>query len=156
MTFAGAQGKSCFFIGHREAGEELHSMVREAIEKHITEYGVTQFIVGSYGGFDSVAASALLEAKADHPELTLLQLIPYHPAERTVPLRPGFDSTYYPFEGRTPPRRLAIVKANEEMIHTCDYLIAYVWHPASNAWKLIEKARKLEPHGGIRITNLKP
>ena len=41
--------KSCFFIGHREAPESLAEILAEEIEKHITEYGVEEFVVGDYG-----------------------------------------------------------------------------------------------------------
>ena len=44
--------KNCFFIGHREASEEIYADLRTAIEQHILEHGVTEFIVGHYGGFD--------------------------------------------------------------------------------------------------------
>ena len=40
--------KSCFFIGHREASSEVLPALMEAIEQHIVEYGVTEFIVGNY------------------------------------------------------------------------------------------------------------
>lgn len=148
------QPKSCFFIGHREAGKEILPELEDTIRKHISDYGVTQFIVGMYGGFDSLVASVLVHLKAEYPAISILQLIPYHPGERPVQPRDGFDGTYYPFEDKAPPRRLAIVKANEKMIHTCDYLIAYAWHPASNSRELVEKARRLETKGGIQVTNL--
>lgn len=48
--------KSCFFIGHREASEKMYPELKAAVEQHITEYGVTEFIVGHYGGFDRLAA----------------------------------------------------------------------------------------------------
>lgn len=146
--------KTCFFIGHRECGAEVLPALEAAIERHICEYGVKQFIVGGYGGFDSYAAHAVINAKVNHPEIALLLLTPYHPAERPVELRNGFDNSYYPFEGKTPPHRAAIVKANEILIHTCDYLIAYAWHPASNARNLMEKAQKIEKGGGIKVENL--
>ena len=44
--------KNCFFIGHREVGEEIYDELRTAVEQHIVEFGVTEFIVGHYGGFD--------------------------------------------------------------------------------------------------------
>ena len=44
----------CFFIGHREAGDELLPALTEAVERHITEYGITSFMVGRYGNFVSV------------------------------------------------------------------------------------------------------
>ena len=120
------QSKSCFFIGHREAGTEILPALEEAIEKHISEYGVTEFIVGHYGGFDCLAARAVISAKKCHPEIRLLMLIPYHPAERPVETPPGFDGTFYPPGMESVPRRFAIVRANRYVIDHTDYLLAYV------------------------------
>ena len=78
--------KSCFFIGHREASSEVLPVLTEAVEQHIVEYGVTEFIVGNYGGFDHTAAKAVIAAKKQYPEITLSMLIPYHPAERPMEL----------------------------------------------------------------------
>ena len=49
-------GKSCFFIGHRETSEAIYPTLYAAVEQHILEYGVTEFIVGHYGVFDRLAA----------------------------------------------------------------------------------------------------
>lgn len=54
---------SCFFIGHREASEDILPALTEAVIQHIVDYGVTEFIVGSYGGFDRMAAKAVISAK---------------------------------------------------------------------------------------------
>ena len=141
---------SCFLMGHRETSETILPALTEAVEHHITVYGVVEFFVGQYGGFDRVAISALRAAKAVHPEIILRILIPYHPAERPVELPLGFDSTYYPPDMEQVPRRFAIVRANRYVVEHVDYLIAYVWHPASNARDLLEYASKR----GIGITNL--
>lgn len=134
--------KSCFFIGHREASNEILPALTKAVERHISDCGVTEFIVGNYGGFDRMAAKAVIAAKARYPHITLSMLIPYHPAERPVETPPGFDNTFYPPGMEKVPRRLAIVRANRYMVDHTDYLIAYVWHPASNARDLMEYARK--------------
>lgn len=149
------QCKSCFFIGHQEAGTEILPALEEAIEKHISEYGVTEFIVGHYGGFDCLAARAVISAKKCHPEVRLLMLIPYHPAERPIETPPGFDGTFYPPGMESVPRRYAIVRANRYMIDHVDYLIAYVWHPASNSQRLVENALKREVKGQIVVTILR-
>lgn len=146
--------KSCFFIGHREAGSEILPALEDAIEKHISEYGVTEFIVGHYGGFDRLASRALVSAKKRHPEVKLLMLIPYHPAERPVETPLYFDGTFYPPGMESVPRRYAIVKANRYLIDHADYLIAYVWHPASNARNLLEHALKRERKAQITVTIL--
>lgn len=119
--------KSCFFIGHREASTEILPALESAIEQHISEYGVTEFIVGGYGGFDRLAASAVIRAKRQHPQITLVLLLPYHPAERPIEKPKGFDSTYYPPDMEKVPRRLAIVRANRCVVDHVDYVIAYAW-----------------------------
>ena len=40
------------------------------------------------------------------------------------------------------------------MINRADFLIAYVWHIASNAGKLLDYARNREKKGLIRVINL--
>ena len=39
---------SCFFIGHREAPDTLLDKLDTEVERHITEYGVTDFVVLHY------------------------------------------------------------------------------------------------------------
>lgn len=80
----------------------------------------------------------------------LLLLVPYHPAERPVHAPPGFDGTFYPPGMENVPRKFAIVRANRYMVEHVDYMIAYAWHPASNARDLVEYAIKQ----GVNITNL--
>lgn len=68
--------KTCFFIGHRETDERILPTLIQEVEQHITEYGVTEFVVGHYGGFDRLAAHAVKEAKQRYPEVTLTLLCP--------------------------------------------------------------------------------
>lgn len=146
--------KSCFFIGHREASSEVLPALMEAVEQHIVEYGVTEFIVGNYGGFDRMVAKAVIAAKERHPGINLSMLIPYHPAEQPMEPPQGFDNTFYPPGMEKVPRKLAIVRANRYMVDHVDYLIAYAWHPASNARDLVEYAKKRELRNLISITVL--
>lgn len=88
--------KSCFFIGHREESEEIYADLRAAVEQHIVEFGVTEFIVGQYGGFDKLAARAVIDAKKTHPEVILTLILPYHPAERPIEVPQGFDGHILP------------------------------------------------------------
>ena len=67
-------GKSCFFIGHRETSEAIYPALYAVVEQHILEYGVTEFIVGHYGGFDRLAASAVKAAKHLYPDVKLILL----------------------------------------------------------------------------------
>jgi len=146
--------KSCFFIGHREAPESIAGALANAIERHITELGVAEFIVGSYGAFDRMAARQLAAAKERHPEINLLLLTPYHPAERPATLPEGFEMSLYPPGMEKVPKRLAIVRANRYMVEHSDCLIAYVWHPASNARELLEYAQRRADAGLLHVENL--
>ena len=143
--------KTCFFIGHREADERLLPELMSVVERLIIEEQVSCFYVGGYGGFDRIAASAIKRSKQNHPEITLMLVLPYHPAERPVEIPHGFDGTYYPEGLEQVPRKFAIVKANEIMVNTSDWLIAYVRHGASNSRKILEYAQH---RGNIRIVRI--
>jgi hypothetical protein len=148
------KGKSCFFIGHRDAPEGLLAALADEVERHITEYGVEDFVVGQYGRFDSLSARAVKDAKQRHPDVTLTLLLPYHPFDRPVQTPLGFDGTFYPPGMEKVPKRVAIVRANRYMVDHSDYLIAYAWQTASNARTLVEYAQKKEQQGRIHVTML--
>lgn len=145
------KGTCCFFIGHRDAPSTIFPILLETVERHVTEYGIREFFVGRYGQFDSMAANAVIAAKRNHPQITLVLLLPYHPTERSVPLPEGFDDSLYPAGMETVPRKAAIVRANRYMVARCSHLIAYAWHPASYAVNPVEYAKTI-PH--CMVTNL--
>ena len=147
-------GKSCFFIGHRDVGNEAQALLAKAVEYHILKYGVTDFFVGHYGQFDSMAAHAIKEAKKRHPEVHLVLVLPYHPAIRPISTPKGFDGTFYPWEDEKIPKRLAIIKTNQKMVDTCDYLITYAYHFLGGTGQIVEYARKREKRGLIHVENL--
>lgn len=140
--------KSCFLFGHGDAPYEIQHRIEEAVEYHYLQHGVRQFYVGNHGAFDSMATSAVKAVKQMHRDIELYLLIPYHPAERAVPVPEGFDHTFYPPLERV-PRRYAIVRANRYMVDTCDTIICYASH-FGNARNLLEYAKAKE----ILIQNL--
>lgn len=146
--------QQCFFIGHRDAPENLKAPLANVVERHITEYGVTDFYVGHYGRFDALAARTELDAKKRHPEVTLRLLLPYHPFDRAIPAPEGFSGTFYPPGMEAIPKRIAIVRANRYMVENSTHLIAYAWHTASNARDLVDYAQTREKRGLIRVENL--
>lgn len=87
---------TCFFIGHRETSDSIFPALLQAVKRHITEYGVTEFVVGHYGNFDRLAARAVLHAKERHPQVTLFLLLPYHPADRPPPSRRASTAPFIP------------------------------------------------------------
>ena len=146
------QGKRCFLIGHRSVPECIRSPLCNAIEQHISAYGVKEFYVGKHGQFDRMAAQALVDARDIFPHVRLYLLAPYHPSERSISLPVGFDGIHYPFE-RAVPQRVAIVAANRAMVDYCDFLIIYAIHPG-NARELLYYARNRARKGSLHILNL--
>ena len=146
--------KTCFFIGHRDAPDTIYPALLAEVEHHITELGVGEFIVGHYGRFDRLAARAVKESKAWHPEVELTLLLPYHPAKRPIQKPEEFDSLFYPPGMERVPYRAAIVAANRYVVDHVDYLIAYAWQPGSNAKDLVEYAERYNKRGKIVITKI--
>ena len=133
--------RRCFFIGHRDAPSDLYPSILSAVEEHIVQYGVTEFLVGQYGAFDRMAAKAVIQLKEKYPDVVLTLLLAYHPGEKKVELPEGFDGSLYPEGQETVPKRLAIVRANQYAVKHSEYLIAYAWQPGSNAKKVAESAK---------------
>lgn len=142
--------KTCFFIGHREVSEGLYPALYDAVLRHIEEYGVTDYVVGHYGRFDTLAASAVRAAQKTYPDVQLCLLLPYHPAERQVWQPERYDSLYYPPGMEAVPRRAAIVRANRYMVDHCTHPIAYARRPASSAREFVNYAQCR----GVCVTNL--
>ena len=146
--------KSCFFIGHRDADERLLPRLELVVDRLIQEEGVRYFYVGGYGGFDRVAAAAVRRTKQKHPDITLMLVLPYHPAERPTEAPEGFDGTYHPEGLEHTPRRCSIIRANRIMVDSCDWLVCYVRHGAGNSRKLLEYAQRRTERGLIQIENI--
>ena len=144
----------CFFIGHRDTPDTVLPALAAEVERHIMEYGVTDFVVGHYGRFDALAAKAVMDAKKRHPTVTLTILLPYHPAERTVDIPPGFDGTLYPPGMETAPKRLVILRADHYMVEHSTHLIAYVVHPSAGSREVLEAALRRQRRGLMRVTTL--
>ena len=107
-----------------------------------------------YGGFDRVAAAAVKRLKQKYPDITLMLVLPYHPAERPTEAPDGFDGTYHPDGLESTPKRYAIVRANKIMVDTCEWLVCYVRHGAGNSRKLLEYAQRRAARGLIQIENI--
>lgn len=146
--------KTCFFVGHRDAPDTIYPGLLAEVERHITELGVGEFIVGHYGRFDSLAARAVKESKVRYPEVELTLLLPYHPAKKPVQKPEDFDSLFYPPGMEKVPYRAAIVAANRYVVDHVDYLIAYAWQPGSNARELVEYAKRRKNNNQLRIAML--
>ncbi len=148
--------KTCCFIGHSHLyGAVSQEQLAEAVERHIVEYGVTDFLVGNYGQFDFMSARAVKDAKARHPDIHLYLMLPYRPElGRPLPDREGFDNFVYPQEMEGVPHRFAIPWLNQLMVQDSDFAIAYVRFTWGGAYTTLEYAQRREKKGLIHIENL--
>lgn len=142
---------TCFFIGRRDAPETLRPLLTEAVEQHIAQYGVSEFVVGHYGRFDAMATSAVRVAKQQYPEISLVLLLPYYLYPNDTE---GYDATFYPPGIESTPKPFAIIRANEYMIRHSDYLICYDLGQIGKTCDYVRLARQKEQKGLMQITNL--
>ena len=144
----------CFFLGHRDATDDVRPALVQAVERSITQHGVTEFVVGHYGSFDRMASSVVRAAKVVHPIIKLTLLLPYY-TNHTANIGEGYDGFFYPEGQEAIPKRAAIVRANRYMIDHCDYLILYARHIGSNSREFLEYAqRRFQRTGKPQIINL--
>lgn len=144
--------KTCFFIGNRHTPVSIKSKLIEAVEQHITEYGVTTFTVGHYGSFDTLVREVLREVKKHHEYIKLYLLAPYA-LNQKIEQPDGFDGTFYPEGMEKVPKLYAIVQANRYMIQHSGYLISYCHH-IGNTRNFVEYAQRREKKGLINVTLL--
>ena len=144
--------KSCFLFGHGDTPESVLPAIEKAVEKHYLNLGIRLFYVGNRGNFDRLAARAVRNMKQQYPDIQLILVLAYHPAERVPDLWGGYDHSYYPPIEKT-PRPYCIVKANQYMADTADSMICYVWH-FGNTRNLLEYAQKRRKKDGICIENV--
>lgn len=144
--------KICFLFGHATTPPVAIDRVKAAAQRHYEEFGIRTFIVGNRGTFDSYAATALKALKRMHGDITLLLLLAYHPAERSVDLTEGFDNAYYPPIEHI-PRQYAIAGANKYMVDTADSLICYV-DRIGNSRNLLAYAQRRQEKENLPIDNI--
>ncbi len=135
--------KSCFLFGHHQTTDSIIPELRRILQQHITEYDVTEFIVGHYGRFDRLASKELSHMKVQYPHIQLRLLLPYHPATRSIDLPPLFDGSIYPSNMERVPHRAAVIQANRNILKQCNYAIACVQNTSGNAAELACYARSL-------------
>ena len=75
---------TCCFFGHKDTPSSMYQKLEEAVEKIIVEDGVSSFLVGNQGQFDSMALSALRKLKLKYPHINYNVVLAYMPAEKEV------------------------------------------------------------------------
>ena len=139
--------KKCFMFGHHDTPHYLFDSLEQAVLGAYRR-GIRQFIVGTRGAFDHLAAAAVNKVKRYHDDISLYILLSYHPSENHIYSNINCDGFIYP-PLENVPRKYAIVRANHYIVETCDYIICFVFH-SGNTMTLLKKSKAR----GIPIINL--
>lgn len=127
------------FCGHSQVSnsDAVAATLKTVIDDLIAE-GATEFYLGGYGEFDNMAAHAVREAKAAHPEIVSMLVIPYMNRDFDPAL---YDNSVYP-PLETVPLKFAISKRNEWMIDQADVVVSCITHGWGGAATTLRYAQR--------------
>ena len=132
---------TCTFCGHSRIygqSEFVKKKFLSTVENLIISGKADCFLIGNYGNFDSIAASACLSLKKKYPYITVSLVLPYyrpHLDDCTKERYNKFDYVITP-ELEKAPYKYRIIKANEYMVDQSDTVIAYVKYDGGAATAL--------------------
>ena len=136
----------CTFFGHSECCGLDREVLRSAIEKLIKE-GVTEFVVGDHGQFDSMVFSCLLDLSKEYSEISYSVALAYFPRHKGE-LYHGHS--FYPEGQEVGPARFAIERRNRYLIDSAEMCLCYVNHTFGGAYKFAKMAKR----HGLQVMNL--
>lgn len=146
----------CCFAGHSKIynTDDIYDNLIRLIEKLIIEENVSEFWVGNYGDFDGLSAKAIRCLKEKYPDIQINLVIPYLTSAINEYKELYYNKYDYilmaDLHERT-PKKFWILKCNEYMVNSSDFIICYVQHSWGGASKTLEYAQK-KKH--IKIFNL--
>ena len=139
--------KVCCFAGHSDIyyTDEHYQSLSEKIENLIINESVTEFRVGNYGAFDRLCARAVRELKKSYSYISLTLVIPYLTIEinsNKEYYENNYDEILIAEIPESTPKKLRIIKCNEYIVNTSDFLIYYVINHCTGADRTLEYAKK--------------
>ena len=138
----------CTFFGHGECYSLDAAVLRGAIEELIKQ-GITEFVVGNHGQFDSMVFSCMQELSKDYPEISYsvaLAYLPTHKQEYDIYQGHGF----YPEGQEVGPAKFAIERRNRYLISVSDVCLCFINRTFGGAYKFARMAK----HHGLQVINL--
>lgn len=131
---------TCTFFGHRNTPKEVSAELRRILVDLIERRGVTEFLVGSQGAFDSIVKRELRSLKESYPIRFAVVLAYLTNAD--VLTEEEADDTVFPEGIECVPKRFAIDFRNKWMVGKSDYVVTYVKHSFGGAAKFKEYAER--------------
>ena len=133
---------TCCFFGHKDTPSSVYEKLEEAVEKIIVEDGVSSFLVGNQGQFDSMALSALRKLKLKYPRINYNVVLAYMPAEKEMWNPYEYGETMLPEGIESVHPRYAISWRNKWLVNESDVVICYITHGWGGAARYVELASK--------------
>lgn len=139
------------FAGHSqivEDKEEILEDLKEVLRKIISDKDKVTFLCGTYGDFDTISTKAVSELKeeyADSKEILLYVYVPYHERVKYVAgeeFYKGCDMTVVADIAPNVPKKLCILKTNEQMVEHSDMVVCYILNQFGGAYKTCRFAEK--------------
>lgn len=124
---------TCTFFGHKDAPQEIQSVLRSVLKDLIENKNVSLFYVGNQGAFDFLVRKTLRELKAEYPFIRYAIVLAYMPPGKASLSCDDSSETIYPEEFAEIHPKYAIVKRNRWMIDKSDYVVTYVTHISGGA-----------------------
>ena len=132
----------CSFLGHKDTPGAIYLQLVAVIEELITESGVTSFMVGNHGSFDSMVLTALRKLKESHPHICYNVALAYMPTQKQEYELYDSSETFLPEGIETVPKRFAITWRNKWMVRESDIIICYITHSWGGAAQFVEYAKR--------------
>ena len=128
--------KSCAVFGHRGGSyAQCKDAIKLAMSELVQSEGVTQFFCGGRGNFDNICARTAFELKSDLPQIKIILVLSYHPAN-DFELPKIYDESVYILERKVPPL-YAIVETNKAMAERADFVLSGVNSSLGGAYEAI-------------------
>jgi len=137
----------CTFFGHRECSNLDAAVLQSAIEDWIKQ-GVTDFLVGHQGQFDTMVRRCLKSLQTQYPNTRYSIVLAYLPTAKNV--FEDYSDTMYPEGIESVPPKFAVDWRNRYLIDRADLCLCYINHNWGGAYKFACAAK----NRGIPIVNL--
>lgn len=135
------------FIGH----SHISGLERDAVRSKIIEFienGVTDFLCGGMGEFDTLCANVLFEVKTKYRGVKSYLVVPYKSFRAHD--KAMYDSVIYPTSLINYDFKTAIPARNEWLVDNSSCAICFVTHTGGGAAKTFDMAKKK----GLKTVNL--
>lgn len=133
---------ACSFFGHKDTPSVIYPQLADCIENLIINRGVSSFMVGNQGGFDSMVLKALRELKKQYPHVCYNVVLAHMPSERREYELYDPTETFLPEGIETVPKRFAISWRNKWMVRESDVVVCYITHSWGGAAQFVEYAER--------------